>query len=118
MEHEESCCGEGACGGHGHEGECCSEGKESCCSEGSSCSEDSCCEQTFADLLLHVAKEAKIELLKEHMKKKLQQEMGPMLEKEAAIVVSAFVDIMKSNKDAMVARKDLDAELEKLWTKE
>lgn len=80
-EHD-SCCHEGHCHeGHCHEGHC----HEHCHSEGGECHQH----ESYADLLLHLADEAWMEVLKEKIKDHIRQASGEHINQLAKLVSEA-----------------------------
>src|SRR3989338_3009491 len=103
----------------------CEEGKCSCSNE---CSEQSCgcesecrcCEGEYSklDMFLYMAKGAKIELLKEKMKKRLEAIHGKKLDKVADLIVEALIEQYKTEEDLSKKRQELNEKLDKIFSED
>jgi hypothetical protein len=109
MTHEEETCGtEGGCrsgeGSCGCEGQCDCQSNDSCCSQ-----------QSMLGGLIYLAKEAKYELLKEKIKRKLESSMGKKLDQMADVAVEAFLESWKGKKEMKSRWQELEEKLEKIF---
>lgn len=98
----------------------CEEGKCNCsdeCNE-KNCGCGSCCEGEYdkLDMFLYMAKGAKMELLKEKMKKKLETTHGKKLEKVADLIVDALLEQYKTEEDSSRKRQELNEQLDKIFS--
>jgi len=101
----------------------CEEGKCSCssncdergCECGSGCSEG---QYSKLDMFFYLVKEAKMELLKEKMKKRLEASIGKKLDKVADVMAEALLDYYKTEGDASKKRQDLNDKLDKIFEEE
>jgi len=102
-------CEEGKCS-------CSNERKEQCGCE----SECRCCEGEYSklDMFLYMAKGAKMEILKENMKKRLEASHGKKLDKVADLIVGALLEQYKSESDASKRRQELNAQLDKIFSED
>ena len=82
---------------------------ETCCGEENCCCR-SCCSKE--EKILHLAKCAKHELLKEKMKKHFEAKMGKKLDKIAELAVDAVLAHMQHKKAEKHACEKLEADLE------
>lgn len=103
----------------------CEEGKCSCSNERKeqSCgceSECRCCEGEYSklDMFLYMAKGAKMELLKEKIKKRLEASHGKKLDKVAELIVEALLEKYKSESDAYKRRQELNEQLDKIFSED
>ena len=97
----------------------CEEGKCNCSNE---CSEqcgngNGCCDGEYdkLDMFLYMAKGAKMELLKEKMKKRLESSDGKKLDSIAELIVGALLEQYKLESDASKRRQELNEQLEKIF---
>ena len=102
----------------------CEEGKCSCSNEcneqrcGNGCG---CCgegQYDKMDMFLYMAKSAKMELLKEKMKKRLEASHGKKLDKVADLIVEALLDHYKTEDEASKKRQELSEKLDKIFSEE
>ena len=90
-------CSEQSCG-CGNSGECCSEGQ-----------------YDKVDMFIYMAKGAKMELLKEKMKKRLEATEGKRLDKVADLIVGALLDQYKTEEDISKRKQELSEKLDKIF---
>ncbi len=113
----------------------CESGKESCASEScgsgcncesSECGQGSCCESDgcgnsggydHAAIMMYLAKSAKMELIKEKVKAKLEKVHGKKFDKVADILVEALESHMKM-KQEMMKKGELSEKLMKAFTED
>ena len=93
-------CSEQSCG-CGNSGECCSEGQ-----------------YDKVDMFIYMAKGAKMELLKEKMKKRIEASHGKKLDMVADLIVEALLDQYKTEDDASKKRQELSEKLDKIFSEE
>lgn len=95
----------------------CEEGKCSCKSE---CGEESCCGREYdkAGMFFCLAKEAKMELLKEKIKKRLESVEGKKLDKVAELIVEMLLDYYKTEDDISKKKQEFNEKLEKIFSED
>ena len=97
----------------------CEEGKCNCSNEcsGQCGNGNECCSGEYdkLDMFLYMAKGAKMELLKEKMKEKLEGAVGKKLDKVADLMVGSLMDHYKSEGDALNKKQELGEKLEKIF---
>ena len=76
------------------EGKCCSGGADECCSSG--CCQEERCEQDKITMMMCLVKEAKMELIKEKSKKRLESAIGKKLDQVADLLVEAMIEHYKT----------------------
>ena len=104
-------------------GETCEEGKCECCSnEGSQCCscESDCCERGYdkIDMFMYLVHSAKMELVKEKMKKRLEAAKGKQLDQVADLFVNAMMDKYKDEAESERKREELRQKFENIFNKE
>ncbi len=107
---EENCCESGSSG-------CCSnEAEEKCGCSG----ESSCCEKSYdkTDMMMWLAHSAKMELIKEKMKKKLEAVKGKKLDQVADLFVDAMMEEYKDMAGAEKRKEELREKFEAIFDKE
>ena len=115
MTHEEGkCCSTDECGTEkkcGCEGNCGCEGSgnEGSCNDGGCCSE-----QSMLGTLMYMAKDAKFELLREKIKRKLESSQGKKLDQIADVAVEAFLESWKGKQETAAKWKELEEKLENI----
>ena len=77
------------------EGKCCSGGASEC-SSGCECCHEKFCEQDKMAIMMCLVKEAKMELIKEKVKKKLESAIGKKLDQIADLLVEAMMEHYKT----------------------
>ena len=70
------------------------------------------------DMMLFLAKKAKMELLKEKMKKKLDSIEGKKLDEVADLIVTAMMSKHKMAREGMEKREDLLDKLDEIFAEE
>ena len=106
MTHEEGKC----CSSDGEESKCGCEGECDC---QNSCSEDKCCsEQSMLATIAYMAKGAKMEILREKIKKKLESSYAKKLDDVADIAVEALVQCHEDKHEMKKKWQDLEKKLE------
>ena len=106
-------CESGSCGCSSKECGC---GQEKCnCS-----SESSCCEKSYSkiDMMIWLVHKAKMELIKEKMKKKLEAVKGKQLDQVADLFVNAMMEKYKDEAEAERKREELFQKFEDIFNKE
>ena len=100
----------------------CEEGKCSCSNEcdeqcGSGCE---CCREEYdkLDMFLYMAKGAKMELLKEKMKERLEAASGKKLDKAADLIVEALLEQYKTEGDLSKKKQELGEKLDKIFSED
>ena len=97
----------------------CEEGKCSCKNE---CSEQCCnCgaeEYDKSDMFFYLAKEAKMDLLKEKIKKRLDSVDGKKLDKAAELIVDMLLDYYKTEDDISNKKQEFNEKLEKIFSED
>ena len=99
-------------------------GSEGCCSNESkecSCScESSCCESGYdkMSMFLYLVHSAKMELIKEKMKKKLESVKGRQLDQVADLFVNAMMEEYKNKAEAERKREELQQKFDAIFEKE
>lgn len=100
----------------------CEEGKCTCSNEQScGCGKSECCgEEQYdkADMFLYMAKGAKMELLKEKMKKRLEAAEGKKLDKVADLIVEALLERYKTDEDISKKRQELSEKLDTIFSED
>mgnify|MGYP001619185067 CR=1 FL=1 len=103
----------------------CEEGKCSCssnckeqsceCGNGCGCGEEQC---SKLDMYFWLAKQAKMELLKEKMKKRLEASDGKRLDRVTELIVGALLEHNKAEADVSKRRQELNEQLEKIFSED
>ena len=103
---EESCgCGTSNCG--------CGQDQCNCSSEGS------CCESySKVDMMMWLVHKAKMEIIKEKMKKKLEAVKGKQLDQVADLFVNAMMEKYKDEAESEKKREELAQKFEEIFEKE
>lgn len=103
----------------------CEEGKCSCSNEcneqGCGCGPSGCCnEEQYdkSDMFLYMAKGAKMELLKEKMKERLEAAIGKKLDKAADLIVEALLEQYKAEGGISKKKHELSEKLDKIFSEE
>ena len=99
----------------------CEEGKCSCNEQSCRCESDNgCCEREYSklDMFLYMAKGAKMELLKEKMKKRLEASHGKKFDRVADLIVDALLEQYKTEDEASKKRQELSEQLDKIFSEE
>ena len=106
-------CESGSCGCSSKECGC---GQEKCeCS-----SESNCCEGQYSkmDMFMYLVHSAKMELIKEKMKKKLDAVKGKQFDQVADLFVNAMMEKYKDEAEAEKRREDLQQKFDVIFDKE
>ena len=98
----------------------CEEGKCSCNEQSCGCEQGGCCEGEYdkLDMFLYMAKGAKMELLKEKMKKRLEASHGKKLDKVADLIVEALLEQHKTEDDISKKKQELSEKLDKIFSED
>ena len=98
---------------------CCSEGKNECCKEQECCKSEHCCsgDDKFMEMFC-LAKEAKMYLLKEKIKKKLEAIEGRKLDQAADLIVQALMDHHQDKMHKMKKEQEFRHGFESIFIKE
>jgi hypothetical protein len=102
----------------------CEEGKCSCsneCNEQKCGNGGGCCSEgqyDKLDMFLYMAKGAKMELLKEKMKLKVEAAAGKKLDKVADLIVGSLMERYKAEGEASSRKQELNEKLEKIFEEE
>lgn len=64
---------------------------------------------------MHIVHEAKMELIKDRVKKKLEVAMGKKLDEMAELIVQAKMSMMKSKMQMMKEKEYMMANMEAIW---
>ena len=102
----------------------CEEGKCTCsneCNEQScGCGQSECCSEEYSklDMFLYMAKGAKMELLKEKMKERLEAAVGKKLDKAADLIVEALLEQYKTEDDLSKKKQELSEKLDKIFSED
>lgn len=93
-----------------------SNGQSCGCGNGGGC----CSERQYdkLDMFFCLAKDAKMELLKEKMKKKLEASHGKKLDQVAELIVGALIERYKAESDISKRRQELNEKLEKIFSED
>ena len=105
-------CEEGKCG--------CSSSKCGCGQEQCKCSSDGCCEDSHGklDMFMYLVHSAKMELIKEKMKKKLEAMKGKQYDQVADLFVNAMMEKYKDEAESESKREELAQKFEDIFNKE
>ena len=68
--------------------------------------------------IMYLAKDAKYELLREKIKKKLESSMGKKLDQVADVAVEAFIEAKKGKLEMKSRWQELEEKLEKIFESE
>ncbi|HLC59832.1 MAG TPA: hypothetical protein VJJ52_00205 [Candidatus Nanoarchaeia archaeon] len=107
---EENCCESGS-------GGCCSNEAEGKCG----CSgESNCCEKSYdkMGMMMWLAHSAKMELIKEKMKKKLEAAKGKKLDQVAELFVDAMMEKYKDEAESEKKKEELQQKFDAIFEKE
>jgi hypothetical protein len=75
-------------------------------------------ESDKVEMMLFLAKKARMELLKEKMKKKLDALEGKKLDQVADLIVNAMLGRHKMEREGMEKKEDLLDKLDEIWMEE
>ena len=105
-------CEEGGCGCGKNECGC---GQEQC-----NCSQENCCEGQYGkiDMFMWLVHSAKMELIKEKMKKKLDAVKGKQLDQVAELFVNAMMEKYKDQAESEGKREELQRKFDEIFEKE
>lgn len=104
---------------------CCESGSDGCCSneaEGKcgSSGESSCCEKSYSkmDMMMWLVHSAKMELIKEKMKKKFEAAKGKQFDQVAELFVNAMMKKYKDEAESERKREEFQQKFESIFDKE
>ena len=105
-------CEEGKCG--------CSSSECGCGQEQCKCSSDGCCEDSHGklDMFMYLVHSAKMELIKEKMKKKLEAVKGKQLDQVAELFVNAMMEKYKDEAESERKMGELQQKFDDIFDKE
>ena len=105
-------CEEGKCG--------CSSSECGCGQEQCKCSSDGCCEDSHGklDMFMYLVHSAKMELIKEKMKKKLEAVKGKQLDQVAELFVNAMMEKYKDEAESERKMDELQQKFDDIFDKE
>ena len=100
------------------EGKCCSSQADECCSSGCGCCQEESCGQDKLAMMMCLVKEAKMELIKEKAKKKLESAIGKKLDQVADLFVEAMIEHYKTEDENSAKEQKLRERFEAIFDAE
>ena len=95
----------------------CSSGGCGCGQEQCDCSSDNCCEKGYdkIDMFMYLVHSAKMELVKEKMKKRLEAVKGKKLDQVAELFVEAVMEEWKGKAESEKRKEELREKFESIF---